>query len=539
MREYRAGDPLRRIHWRSSARLAELVVREYEPPGVQTVGIFCDASPGTREVADQIARLAASEAWDCIRGGGRVVLWGPGLEPSLPSEARSFWALLEWLGRYPQPAGGPADLPSVTDAVGVTAGSSDGRGRGARNGSLSEVGGSVHGWSATPGSRPQAPINARPLAARTMRRFLRLPPSPVENSLQARAFVFLGFAAATLAVVIYGQDYIVPAVGVVVAALGHVVSYRGRGRKRSLAGQVLVAGLVIAALAYFLADSVGAIFGGVLPQANFAILLVAVTSFDLKTRRNCYSSLWISLAILYLGAVFAWDYAFGLLVALWAICLAGFWMTSHLRRMEAKVAAPIRPVAVTLVGALPLVLGFILIQPTDLALPARVLASKPPAQGELVNPALRWCRISGDPWRTGSIDPYFRGRPGFARQRTCGRERLLTGGPGLRPIPGVRGLFQPSFVTFHLSAAPLPTAYAPNNLARWSRRFVSPGRSRGDQRRISDSEPYAPVARCAGHTDARAGRAGGPVRRTRWSRSCQTFRRAQLSLLPTGVPPEE
>ncbi len=125
VREYRPGDPLRRIHWRSSARLGELVVREYEPPGVQTVGILCDPSPPTREVADQIARLAASEAWDCIREGGRVVLWAPGIEPSLPSEARSFWALLEWLARYPQAASdGAADLPPVSDAVGVTAGGS-------------------------------------------------------------------------------------------------------------------------------------------------------------------------------------------------------------------------------------------------------------------------------------------------------------------------------------------------------------------------------------------------------------------------------
>jgi uncharacterized protein (DUF58 family) len=123
VREYRAGDPLRRIHWRSSARLGTLVVREYEPPGVQTVGIFCDPNPPTREVADQIARLAASEAWDCIRGGGRVVLWTPGAEPSLPSEARSLWALLEWLARYPHPASEPpGNLPSVSDAVGVTAG---------------------------------------------------------------------------------------------------------------------------------------------------------------------------------------------------------------------------------------------------------------------------------------------------------------------------------------------------------------------------------------------------------------------------------
>jgi uncharacterized protein (DUF58 family) len=115
VREYRAGDPLRRIHWRSSARVGELVVREYEPPGVQTVGIFCDPNPTSREVADQVARLAASEAWDCIRGGGRVVLWAPGLEPSLPSEARSLWALLEWLARYPSsPLAGevPSRYPS-------------------------------------------------------------------------------------------------------------------------------------------------------------------------------------------------------------------------------------------------------------------------------------------------------------------------------------------------------------------------------------------------------------------------------------------
>ncbi|MDQ6720620.1 MAG: DUF58 domain-containing protein [Candidatus Dormibacteraeota bacterium] len=139
VREYRPGDPLRRIHWRSSARLGELVVREYEPPGVQTVGIFCDPNPPSREIADQVARLAASEVWECIRGGGRVVLWAPGHEPSLPNEARSLWALLEWLARYPQPASAassappPAlratsppreELPSVSDAVGVTAGAS-------------------------------------------------------------------------------------------------------------------------------------------------------------------------------------------------------------------------------------------------------------------------------------------------------------------------------------------------------------------------------------------------------------------------------
>ncbi|HUZ86857.1 MAG TPA: hypothetical protein VNF26_07885, partial [Candidatus Baltobacterales bacterium] len=147
---------------------------------------------------------------------------------------------------------------------------------------------------------------------------LRLPASPVENSLEGRAFVFSGFAVAVLGIVLYGQDYVVPALGLVAAGVGHVVSYRERGGKRGFWRQALLACLVFAALFYVISDSALALFGGQLPQANFAILLVAITSFDLKTRRNCYSSLWISLAILYLAAVYAWDYPFGILVALWA-----------------------------------------------------------------------------------------------------------------------------------------------------------------------------------------------------------------------------
>ena len=257
------------------------------------------------------------------------------------------------------------------------------------------------------------------MAAVKLPRFFKLPASPVENSLQARLFVFCGFVVAVVAIAIYGQDYVVPAVGVVIAAMGHVVSYRGRASKRRFAGQILIAGLVMAALAYFLADSVLALFGGILPQANFAILLVAVTSFDIKTRRNCYSSLWISLAILYLAAVFAWDYPFGIFVALWAVCLAGFWMTSHLRRLDANVAGPVRPLALALVGALALgLIGFILVpQPTALS-PTPLVVSLPNFtnfQGQLENPALPLVQISGDPsGATNSIDLHFRGRLGDA-----------------------------------------------------------------------------------------------------------------------------
>ena len=118
VREYRPGDSLRRIHWRSSARRGELVVREYEPPGLQTLTILVDPTPPSVPAADQIARLAASEAWDCIREGGRVVIGGPGLEPAGPS--RDLWVLLEWLARYPRvPSDGPqAGLRPTSAATG-------------------------------------------------------------------------------------------------------------------------------------------------------------------------------------------------------------------------------------------------------------------------------------------------------------------------------------------------------------------------------------------------------------------------------------
>ena len=119
IREYRPGDSLRRIHWRSSARHGELVVREYEPPGVQSLAFCLDPQPPTPEVADQIARIAASEAWDCIQEGGQVVVWAPGLEPS--QSPRDLWSQLEWLARYPNHPSGGVPRSGRQEVVVITA----------------------------------------------------------------------------------------------------------------------------------------------------------------------------------------------------------------------------------------------------------------------------------------------------------------------------------------------------------------------------------------------------------------------------------
>ncbi len=145
VREYRHGDPLRRIHWRSTARRGELIVREFEPPAVHNLGIFCDPNPISEAHADQVARLAASEAWDCLRAGGRVTLWAPGCEPSRPDEEHNLTALLEWLARYPRTSGADVPPPPVADAIAVMS-----RGDGPLLDALEDVrahGGGVRAWA--------------------------------------------------------------------------------------------------------------------------------------------------------------------------------------------------------------------------------------------------------------------------------------------------------------------------------------------------------------------------------------------------------
>lgn len=245
-----------------------------------------------------------------------------------------------------------------------------------------------------------------------------LPRSPVEDSPLARAFAWLGFAVACAAIAVYGQSYVLPPLALILAAAGHLFSYRHRHRKRGVTLQALIAGLLFACVAYFVLDSTVAVFGGSLPQANFVMLLVAVTSFDLTTRRNLYSSLWMSLALLYLAAVFAWDVTFTGIGIAWALCLAGFWAASHLQRLEPRtLRVPTRPAALALIGALVAGSAAFWLLPQPQASPSGPLViSLPrevPMRGEVENPSLPLVEFgSGGAGASDSVDLRYRGRLG-------------------------------------------------------------------------------------------------------------------------------
>jgi uncharacterized protein (DUF58 family) len=99
LRAYRSGDDLRDIHWRSSARFSDPVLREYDHDGAETRWICLDlgAEPGgPAEVAVEVAASLAAQAMAegrsfALAAGGAVVDPGEGagqLERVLDALAR-------------------------------------------------------------------------------------------------------------------------------------------------------------------------------------------------------------------------------------------------------------------------------------------------------------------------------------------------------------------------------------------------------------------------------------------------------------------
>lgn len=75
LRPYEVGDDLRRVHWPSTARLGELMIRQNESPREDELLIVCDlrsqAHPDPSEPFEWILSAAASAVLACSGGSGR------------------------------------------------------------------------------------------------------------------------------------------------------------------------------------------------------------------------------------------------------------------------------------------------------------------------------------------------------------------------------------------------------------------------------------------------------------------------------------
>ena len=80
LRDYRSGDSLRHVHWRSSARRGALMVREFEQEVPGSVSLLLDTRPDVQRGSEventfeDLIRAAASVAWYVTSRGGGVRL---------------------------------------------------------------------------------------------------------------------------------------------------------------------------------------------------------------------------------------------------------------------------------------------------------------------------------------------------------------------------------------------------------------------------------------------------------------------------------
>jgi uncharacterized protein (DUF58 family) len=108
LRDYRSGDSLRWIHWRTSARTGQLMVKEFEQEKDQFLALLLDPwmprtkiEPEQREAIELLARFAATVCVETCRQSGRRLLLGwTGQTPSIrqgPASARLLHDVLDVL----------------------------------------------------------------------------------------------------------------------------------------------------------------------------------------------------------------------------------------------------------------------------------------------------------------------------------------------------------------------------------------------------------------------------------------------------------
>jgi uncharacterized protein (DUF58 family) len=139
LRDYRSGDSLRWIHWRTSARRGELMVKEFEQQNEQDLAILIDpwlprtkVPPQQREAMEQAISFAATVCLEtCRRQGRRLVLGWTGATPGViqgPASVKLLHEMLEQLAVLrPVNEGGLAELfdalpaPTLRDALLIVA----------------------------------------------------------------------------------------------------------------------------------------------------------------------------------------------------------------------------------------------------------------------------------------------------------------------------------------------------------------------------------------------------------------------------------
>ncbi|MDX1521961.1 MAG: DUF58 domain-containing protein, partial [Anaerolineae bacterium] len=107
-REYRRGDALRQIHWRSTARRGDLVVKEFADDDQLTLTVVLDLQAGSSlgrgkfSTFETAVRLAASLSHYADSKDIPFYVAGSGQRWSPPQTSLSWWAAMNYLARVQQ-----------------------------------------------------------------------------------------------------------------------------------------------------------------------------------------------------------------------------------------------------------------------------------------------------------------------------------------------------------------------------------------------------------------------------------------------------
>jgi uncharacterized protein (DUF58 family) len=104
-REYRAGDSLRQVHWRSTARTGKLVVKEFAEEDQPSLSVVLDletssnVGQGKYSTFETAIRLAASLGYYATRHDIPFRLVGASPKWQPPASPLSWWAVLNYLAK--------------------------------------------------------------------------------------------------------------------------------------------------------------------------------------------------------------------------------------------------------------------------------------------------------------------------------------------------------------------------------------------------------------------------------------------------------
>lgn len=104
-REYRPGDSLRQIHWRSTARTGQLIVKEFSDDEQQAFTVVLDLqaditpNQGKFSPFETAIRLAASFGYYATRKNIPLRLYGASPHWTPPAMSLSWWATLNYLAK--------------------------------------------------------------------------------------------------------------------------------------------------------------------------------------------------------------------------------------------------------------------------------------------------------------------------------------------------------------------------------------------------------------------------------------------------------